>query len=138
MFRRTPFVATLFSSLVLATACASWNPPEFNRERVTIEVVNPFPKDLNVNIDHLGGIWALGIVPAYHARVFNIYLLQDQPVFVLAANLDGYQEMRQSVYLSGNCITRIVLFNAPAATPLATARAPVAEITKDAGSICSG
>ena len=121
MSGRTPLFATLLPSLLLATACASWRPPEFNRERVTIEVVNPFSRDLSVNINHVGGVWALGIVRAHEVRTFNIYLLQDQPVFVLAADLNSYQEMRQSVYLSAGCVTRVVLFNAPAAAPIAAA-----------------
>ena len=133
----------LLTSLLLISACASWNPPEFNRQRVTIEVINPYPDDLSVNINHLGGIWALGIVRAHQARVFNIYLLQDQPVFVLAANLDGYQELRQSVYLSGGCFTRVILKNAPSAIPLAAAPAPPARDheadTKGSGPIgCRG
>jgi hypothetical protein len=107
-----------------------------------IEVINPYPMDLSVNVNHLGGVWALGIVRAHQARVFSIYLLQAQPVFVVAADLGSYKEMRQSVYLSSGCYTRVILRNEPAATTVAAAAPPADDhmtTTKGAGPIgCTG
>jgi hypothetical protein len=84
-----------------------------------IEVTNPTALELNVTVEHAGGIWALGKLPAFRTRVYEIRLLQDQPVYVVGANIWGLQELRQTVYLSAGCLARVVLVNARSTAPLA-------------------
>jgi hypothetical protein len=109
----------LAATCLLASACTPRLAPETNRRNVTIEVTNPTALDLNVTVEHVGGVWALGKLPAFKTRLYQIRLLQDQPVFVVGANLWGLQELRQTVYLSAGCMARVVLVNAPSTAPLA-------------------
>ena len=115
---------SLLACLLLASACTPHLPPETNRRNVMIQVTNPTPVDLNVTVEHVGGVWALGVLPAFRTRVYNIRLLQDQPVSVVGANLWGLQELRQTVYLNANCVARIVLFNAPTTAAVVPASDP--------------
>ena len=108
---------SLFACLLLASACTPKLPPETNRRNVLIQVTNPTPVDLNVTVEHVGGVWALGVLPAFRTRTYTIRLLQDQPVYVVGANLWGLEQLRQSVYLNASCLARIVLFNAPTTEP---------------------
>ena len=115
---------SLFTCLLLASACTPKLPPETNRRNVMIQVTNPTPVDLNVTVEHAGGVWALGVLPAFRTRVYNIRLLQDQPVYVVGSNLWGLQQLRQTVYLSADCVASIVLFNARTTAPVVPASGP--------------
>ena len=113
MFGRRLLLKSLLACLLLASACTPKLPPETNRRNVMISVTNPTPADMSVTVEHVGGVWALGILPAFRTKMYEIRLLQDQPVYVVGANLWGLQQLRQSVYLSADCVATIVLFNAP-------------------------
>ena len=124
MLRDRAYRALIIASALLASACVNSITAPTERQTFRLEVTNPYPKPMNVTVDHIGGVWILGAVPAQKSREFEIRMVQAQSVFVVATPLDGPELLRQAVYLSPACVTRIVLQNTPTAAPIAVTPAP--------------